>query len=237
MAAASEGDGKQKKLSKKDLEELKEIEKLKKILEDGIDSKTGKRLTGKQRRRIQKRLEQLEELHHRPRIEIFYPTFIRVFPDNSWGYEGRPYFDPPTDPDPGSGMAQRGLITFQWGVPQGGGGKILLRIDCQAIDMWAPLDIIHMTGSWAGTDVTTGVTGKGAPNPPKAFGGDFGKMINTFPASRLREGLFFFQDGNPAKGMFVILIDGVPVASASQNFTMTATDSGGSDTQSITIHQ
>ena len=235
MGNAREDDGKQKKLSKKDREELKEIEKLKKILEDGIDPKTGKRLTRKQRSRIQKRLHRLEELHHRPKIEIFNPVFVRVFTDNSWGYEGRPYFDPPTE-DPASGMSQRGLITFQWGAPQGGGGKILLRIDCQAIDMFAPFDVVHMTGSWAGADITTGATGPGVP-PPKVFGNDFGKVINTFPASRLQEGLFFFQDGNPAKGMFVILTDGVPAASASQNFTVTATDSGGSDLQSITIHQ
>ena len=143
----------------KDAKEIEEIKRLREAIRAGIDPKTGRRLTPKGRNRIQRRLGRLERLHHRPKIEISLPTVVRISLDDSWGYDAaRPSFDPPSEPDAG-GMVQRGLITFPRGIPQGGSGKILLRVDCQAFDLFAPFDVIHLTAKWAGLDVTVGATG------------------------------------------------------------------------------
>jgi len=220
----------------KDAKEIEEIKRLREAIRAGIDPKTGRRLTPKGRNRIQRRLGRLERLHHRPKIEISLPTVVRISLDDSWGYDAaRPSCDPPSEPDAG-GMVQRGLITFPRGIPQGGSGKILLRVDCQAFDLFAPFDVIHLTAKWAGLDVTVGATGPGVV-PPGVFGKDFGKSVNTFQDKALGSGIFFFRDGNPASGIFVLLVDAIPTATASQNLTITATDSGGSDSQSITINQ
>jgi len=209
----------------KDAKEIEEIKRLREAIKANIDPKTGRRLTRKERNRILARLKRLETLHHRPKIEISLPTVVRVLPDDSWEYEAaRPFFDPPSEPDAG-GMVQRGLITFPQGIPQGGSGKILLRIGCQAFDLFAPFDVIHMTAKWAGLDVKVGATGPGV-GPPDVFGNDFGKSVNTFPDRALRSGIFFSQDGNPASGIFVLLVDAIPAATASQNLTITATDTG-----------
>lgn len=180
---------------------------------------------------------------HHPTLTVDDPKVVVVQSNGSWAeLTLRIAYDPQAPI--GGGMVSRGSLTFPGGILRDIPGRVLLRLDCQAQDVMPAHPagaLIHLTARVNNEDITQGATGM--PRPPDYWDGGqqagsiFGNFANGLPYDNLKKGWFQFRDGNPARGMLLLLLECIPSTSQQLVLTITATCSGGSDQNSLVIHE